>query len=486
MKLTPVKKISKSLGTRYVKYGGFAAIVTIAVIVAVIFLNLIIQVVSPQFDLTGEKLFSLSEQTLQVLEAVKGPVTIYGIWEPGRENVQAQEIAELYAARSRFVTFKALDPDLNPGLLQRFNQDDRGIDKRSLVVEGEKGFKIISEMNMYDYYLDQQQQPRFTGLSIERRITSALIFVSTGETPVIYEISGHEEVPLYMRQMRETVEQENYALKDLDLMTSPIPADASALILNNPLRELSPPEREKILEYLEGGGRLLVLMDYRSGAVEGVNEILASYGIRFDHGVLLEQDQNYALRSPFILVPNMADHDILRPLTEKRTAVVSGFPQGVSILNLRRRTVNAVSLLTSSPNSFLRTDLSDPAAPNRLPGDLSGPHTLAAAVMDPEYSQDGKQTRIVAMGAAVLDPLTLDPLSMRPQQIPGNLDFFLNSLTWLEDRPETLSVRSRSLFQMNLMISPLQLIIFSLAFVVLIPLAFFILALVTWLRRRHL
>jgi ABC-type uncharacterized transport system involved in gliding motility auxiliary subunit len=114
--------------------------------------------------------------------------------------------------------------------------------------------------------------------------------------------------------------------------------------------------------------------------------------------------------------------------------------------------------------------------------DIRGHITIAMAAMDPQYIQGNeKQARIVVIAAASL----LEPISSY-QQIPGNLDFFMNSLTWLEDRPEALSVRSKSLFLLPLRLNGLQMVIFSVLFVLIIPLAFFVTGLVTWLKRRHL
>jgi hypothetical protein len=480
MKLTLIKNISKSLGTRYVKYGGFAAIVTVAVIVAAIFVNLIFQQFSFQFDLTEEKLFSLSEQTVQVLGAVKSPVTFYGVWQPGTENPQVREVVELYAAKSRLVRFEEIDPDLNPGLLRRFDKDNQGISAGSLVVEGEKGFKVISGMDMYDFYYNQQGSPQVTGIAVEKRITGALLYVSTGETPVIYEISGHGETALDRVSMKDQVERENHSVKELNLIQSPVPEDASALILNNPLSAFTAVEEERLLDYLEGGGRLLVTLDFRSEAAENLNRVFAGYGIRFDRGVAVETDRNYAVGSLYEFVPSTVSHDIVNPLVEGKSPMVLSFALGISTPDMRRRTVGAFPFLTSSAASYLRTDL-DNDSPERSPGDLSGPLNLAVAVQDPEYSQDGKQTRIVAIGCSVLEPVRTFM-----QQLPGNMDLFMNSLTWVENRPENLSVRSRSTFILPMRMSALQMLIFGIAFVVLIPLAFFILALVTWLRRRHL
>jgi ABC-type uncharacterized transport system involved in gliding motility auxiliary subunit len=71
-------------------------------------------------------------------------------------------------------------------------------------------------------------------------------------------------------------------------------------------------------------------------------------------------------------------------------------------------------------------------------------------------------------------------------EIPGNLDLFMNSLSWLEERPENISVRSKSLYVLPMRLNTLQIVIFGLLFVIVIPLALFAGGLVIWLKRRHL
>ncbi|MDR2534597.1 MAG: GldG family protein [Treponema sp.] len=478
MNINIISAITKSLETRSVKYGGFAAIITIAVIGAVIFLNLIVQQFSPQFDLTENKLFSLSDQTLRVLETMESPVTIYGIWEPGGANPHAQETAKRYAAKSDFIRFEEVDPDLNPGLLKRFDPHAQGLSKGSLVVAGEKGFKVIRPEDMYDVYYNQQQRPQITGVAVEKRITGALLYA--GETPKVYEITGHQEPLLSALALKETVERENYGLQEINLFQSAVPEDAAALILNNPNTELASIETERLLAYLEQGGRLLVFLDYRSAAADSVNEVLASYGLRFDYGVVGELDLNYRIRveSPYEFLPVMKTHDIVNPLVEQNIPAFLPLPMGISVLDLRRRTVKITPFLTTSGNSFLRTDLNNTSL-QQSPGDEPGPINLGVAVTDPEYSENGRQTRIVAISCGML----LEPPG---SQIRGNIDIFMNSLSWIDDRPETLSVQSRSALVMPMSMSALKVLIFSAVFVVLIPLTLFILGLATWLRRRHL
>ena len=67
-----------------------------------------------------------------------------------------------------------------------------------------------------------------------------------------------------------------------------------------------------------------------------------------------------------------------------------------------------------------------------------------------------------------------------------NIDFFLNSLAWLNKRTDSISVRSKSLFEFPLRMSATMQLVYAGIFVLLIPIGILVAGLVVWLRRRHL
>ena len=473
-------KILESLKTRYVKYGGYAAVVTLAVIIALIFVNLIVQQFSPQVDLTQNKLYSLSDQTHQVVDKLDGPVTVYGLWEPGKESRQVKEVLDKYVERSRNFRLEVVDPDKNPGLVTKYDREGRGIERGSLIIEGPKGFRVIRTMDMYDVNYADPQNPQITGFSVEKRITNALLYVSSGETPVIYEITGHRQKALAELMLKETIERENYTLLQLNLVQSDIPEDASALILYGPRADFSKGEAEKVLEYLEKGGRLIVMTDFQSGPTPNLDEVFASYGIRFDYGVVVEMNKNNNTGNPFHAAPNMSNHEITLPLRQQNTPVILQFAEGIETLDVKRRTIEVTPLMSTSRESFLRTDLAN-NSPDLSDSDKPGPVVLAVAVREPVEGAADRETRIVAIGSGTM----LEPMNLFGQ-IPGNIDIFMNGITWIQDRPETLAVRSKSLVTFPMNVSGMHIIIFGLLFVLVIPLALFGAGLFTWLKRRHL
>jgi ABC-type uncharacterized transport system involved in gliding motility auxiliary subunit len=475
-----LKSIKESFRTRQVKHGGYATLITLALVAGLILINLIMDKSTLQLDLTDSKLFSLSEQSIQVLERINSPIKIYGLWDPLHENNDVTEVINLYLARNKNLIYEAVDPDRNPGLLAKYDPDKQGISRGSIIVEGSKGFRIIYLHELYEVNTVSNQRS-ITGVNVEHRLTSAINFAESGEMPIIYEIEGHGETTLASLSLAEKVERENYRLKYINLMQNDIPSDASTFIINSPKTDLFRPEADKLLDYLEQGGKLLILADYRSQEISTLNEILSSYGIGFDYGIVIENDTSYALGNALLGISDVKDHDITKPLNEKRLPVIVPFGMGISDTGTKRRTVAITPLLASSGDSWLSKD-TETFSPTMLPNDKSGPITTAVAIVDPQYNPDNqKQTRIVVIGSGAM----LHSIA-NLGQIPGSLDFFMNSITWLEDRPEVIGMRSKSIFLLPLMMNGLQISIFAGIFVVLIPLGFFIAGLVIWLKRRHL
>jgi hypothetical protein len=62
----------------------------------------------------------------------------------------------------------------------------------------------------------------------------------------------------------------------------------------------------------------------------------------------------------------------------------------------------------------------------------------------------------------------------------------MNSLGWVNEREEALTVRSKSLFQMPLQMSSFQVFLYAGIIVILIPLIILASGTIIWLKRRHL
>ncbi len=474
--------IRRSFRNQHVKHGGFASLITFAVIVGIVIVNLIVQQLPWRFDMSESRLFTLSDQTREILAQLDDDVTIYVLAARRDPQPMVIETIREYENASPRVRIQILDIDENPAFAQRYDTDGTGVRNGSVIVESGEVFRKIPQVDLFSISRRDPNNPQVMGLDIERRITNALIFVGTGYEPVIYELTGRGQRALAQFNLNEYFRSENYQVRSVDLIqTGEIPPDANVVVMTAPRTDISEGEADALRDYLRNGGRALFMVDFRTGGGQFpvLNSVLADFGVEFVSGIVLEDDQNRQAFRPFDIIPEMIQHDIVSPLITGQMNTIIPEAQAVRRTELARRTVTFEPLLRSSSSSRLRVDLAAETSA-RLSSDQSGPHTLAAAVW--ERDEQGRPTTkiVVVSSARFLDQVF--PYGV----IPGNVDFFMNSLAWLRDRGDTASIRPKSLITFPMQLTAMQTLVYSLIVVVIIPVLILAAGFVVWLRRRHL
>ncbi len=467
-----------------VRYGGYAALVTLAAVVVLVVVNLIFQQLPAEIDMTENRLFSLSEQTLELLDTIEDEVTIYALYTPGRESANVVDVLKKYVRASDKLRLEYIDPDKNPVFLKKYSQGDTNLGNGTIIFEGGDIFKVIPSIDLYDVSYSQSGEPRVMGFKAEQRFTNALLYVTSGVTPKIYVIEGHSEYTLERLGLRPTVEKENFTVEKLNLLTTPeVPDDADILLILSPEFDLTEREAEALSVYLENDGSALFFFDYNDADLTRFNEVLASYGVEVGNGVVMESNRNYlyAPDNPLWLAPILVSHEITRPLKNSGLTVLMPTNLPIRTLEIRKRNVVLEPLLRTSDDSWIRTDLEN-SSPLKQPGDIPGPVDLAVAIskQKTEMSEPEGYRIIVAGNASFVGTIPYFG-NLKP-----NTDFFLNCLSWLNKRTDSISVRSKSLFEFPLQMSGTVQLIYAAIFVLLIPIGILVTGLVVWLRRRHL
>lgn len=477
-----MKLVTNLLKDKKIRYGGYAALLTLLVLLGLVVLNLLVQQVPAEIDLTENKLFSLSEQTETLLESLEEPVNIYALYAAGEEETNIAEILRKYEQASRLVSVEFIDPELNPGFITRYDEEGDGISAGSVIVEQGELFRVIANMELYNISYSQQGQPQLMGLQVEPKVTQAINYVSSGYTPKLYQLTGHGEYTLDEYGITPALEGENYEIESLDLITAPeVPEDAAVLLIMSPKFPISEEELDKIHAYIDEGGRALVLADFIGEPSPGANAILRSYGLEILPGLIMENDKRRYAGNQLFAAPFLLEHEILEPLKENDLNLITPIAVALQELERKPRSIELTPLLASSDQSWRRLDPTSDSA-LQLESDVLGPYTIAWAVERQQYNDDEPEAfRLVAMGNSQF-------LGQIPPygQIKGNIDYFLNSLAWLNERSETITIRSKSLFRLPMRLNALQSIIYAGIVVILIPAGLLVAGLVVWLRRRHL
>ncbi|MCK4515127.1 MAG: GldG family protein [Spirochaetaceae bacterium] len=477
-----MNSLKNLLNNPKLRYGGYASLITFAVVVAVIVVNLLVAQLNLQIDMTDNNVYTLSEQTRGILADLDEEVTIYVLARRNEEPAQIMEALGRYEQASPWIRIETVDADANPGFVAQYDPEGEGLGNGSVIVATEDNYRPIGIRDLYSIDDRNPQAPTIMGLNVERRVTNALIYVATGRTPIIYQTIGRGEMSVeQIGDMAADLAAENYEVRSLNLIQAPqVPEDGAVLLLFGIRTDLSQGEAQKIKDFLESGGRAVFMVDVLADPLPVLNDLLSGYGIRLSDGVLIEGNQNYHTGNEFQLVPDLASHPITDSLIDARSPVMMPYGRAIEILSRKPRGVTIEPLAQTSAESFLRMDLgnSDPA---RISGDLPGPFITAVGAVDREFSSSEEITRIVVIGnARFLAPIY--PFGY----IPGNRDFILNAIGWVQNQEETLSIRAKFTLQFPMQLTGAQVLIFAGLFVIVIPLGILIAGLVVWLRRRHL
>ena len=460
------------------RHAGVSVLTTIVVLAALVLINILIGETTIQADLTPKKLFTLTDETREILDRLETDVEIIALFTPGEEPESIMDTVEEYDRLSRMVSVSVIDPDRNPGVVSRFSEDGKEISRGSFIVSSGSNYRVVSAAELYD---DSY------AFKIEQLITSAIAYAASGRTSKIYEIVGHKETTLASLGYAEVLKQANYAVEELSLIRSDIPEDTALLTLVGPGADISPPEIEKLEDYLNGGGRLLVALNYSPEPQINIQKLLRRWDIAVRHGLVMELEPNRLIAefgdNPFISAPYLTDHESLTSLAEAKLDPIFQATMGFRRTEAEQRQLEYFALLQSSGLSRLRTDLVSEASTQRQPiaGDEPGPIDVAVAVRQRNLdTYEPQGATIVATGSAS----TIAGLGFLGQ-ITANVEMVMNLINWAVGEESSVNVPSKSLYRLPLRIGNLTALIYAGLTIILIPLASILAGVVIWLRRRH-
>ena len=126
------------LAGRPVKYASHAVVKSLAVLGILILINFLATNYRWEIDLSETGQFTLSKETIQLLQQLDRPVEVVGFFQRGDPRLRvAQDYLERYCRHTNFLTYEFHNPDLNPGLAKRYGLSNYGL----VFVSGDKRFE---------------------------------------------------------------------------------------------------------------------------------------------------------------------------------------------------------------------------------------------------------------------------------------------------------------------------------------------------------
>ena len=445
-----------------------AAVVGIFIIVT-LFLN---SMKGLQFDLSANKKYSLSEQTINTLKELDQDIkaTLFTGGYSADDQVMYRDIRDLlveYEKRNKRFQFEEVDPTRDPTKAQQYQIDQAG----TIVFElGDKQKKVYS----YQLFYPASSGYAFAG---EEKFTQAILELTLGEKRPVYFLAGHNEISLtQLTSFRSTLEGEGYEVKELNLFSAgSIPEDAAAIFIIGPQADLYPSEVPLLTEYLKGNGKLFISLGFSEQLKNwtNINQLLETINV-INRSAMVVETARTILNDPYTIVPKLGYHEITNSLANQ--SLVTIFPLALALNTDKARTdFKAHPLLTSSESAYGETNLDQLlAGETKKDGDdPQGPMDLAYAVRNQE---DVPKAVVVGNSQFLIDALIY-------QQ--GNRDFVMNSVNWLQEKENLVTIRPREETALQqVIILPKQRGYIFYGTIVVFPLAILALGTVIWWRRR--
>ncbi len=413
---------SGGLARRVALRWGLILSATVAVVLA---LNVLAASWTAALDLTAERQYTLSDQSLELCAELR---------------------EELSGSRPELLLFEDALLAKDVRLLVSAYGAACPIDARELLSRNAPP-EAAAILESYDTTVVACHENRceYVGYPSEENITNAMIRLVRNDPPRVYFNVGHGEADLRSErdhgftELTAALRNEGMELHSfLGAANDEIPSDASVLVIAGPERSMLPGELDALDRYLTRGGRLLVLLE--PGSESNLIELLERWGFGLPQAVVSDRQSSPLLddtRAVSLVVNRFGSSHAITRKMNARTMVLMPGTRPVLARRKPEPQDDLAELVYSSPGAWAETDVGGALSGRAIapdPGELSGGELPLAA--SGRYPRGQAEARIVVIGDQ-------DLASNRWIRSLYNADLVLNTILWLADDETRVAIRPK-------------------------------------------
>lgn len=449
---------------RTTKHGMNMGVMIVLVLISVVCVNFLASRNDKAWDVTEEKLNSLSDQSVKVLEALKDDVDVKVFYKgpaAQEERQKAKQGLMMYAAHTNKLKIQYLNSHV----------------ENALATEYLNGLPDRDAAPAFVFLENQGRRIRVDSPFEEAQITAALIKATRPNNAKIYFIKGHGERELEteddaaMGDFNRALKEASFQTESLNLIDrKEIPADATAVAIVGPSVQYLDSEIKWLTDYALKGGRLFILLD--PGQRHNLGLLTKVIGVEFMN--------NYVVTMTPVVGGGPAT--VLGRTFSAENPITGSFPANSSfsvfplISEVRAAPDmdpgnHAVDIVKSDNYSFTMNDISKPPQ--------GQPQTKQVTLGIDVTGKPGKAEK--SFEAVVFGDS--DFVSNRALALGVNRDLALNAIAKLAEQNDLISIRPKSVKGMVMVLTFYQrlgVLIVGMA----LPVLLLVLAGVMWFRRR--
>lgn len=399
-------------------------------------------------DLTEDKLFTLTDESKEQVKNIDKDINIYFVGYSDDDSTL--DLAKQYTKVNDKIKVEAVTSTDRPDLVEKYGIET---DSEGIIVESGSQYKVLASSDLYTY-----DSTTYESINVaEEKLTAAIKSVAVEELPKVYFLSGYSSFSLTngMQYLSMYLENEVNEIETLDILSKgKIPDDCDTLVIATPEIDFDDIATNAITDYINKGGNILWLNAAMAQNKEltNVNKILAMYGINpFEVGIIRETDSSKMVsNSPDLIMPEIQYSDVTSKIYDSEGVIFINATKinVASDEELETLNVTKTELIKTSENAYFRTNFEN--STNAAQSGEEQTSFLVGAKFDKKITEKNEETgeeeiisKLIIYGENYfisdyqLTQTTQTPMVAYRQ----NKDLVLNSIAYLSDREEDITVR---------------------------------------------
>ena len=424
-------------------------------------------------DVTDEQLYSLTEESKTFLKNLKEDVTLYVMVKEENQDTIVGETLARYEDYSDHITVTYVDPVANPTFAKQFTT--ASISSNSVIVVGEKRSKVVSYSDMFATEMDQNTYQYYTtGYDGEGQMTGAIAYVVSDDLPKVYLTTGHGE-SYFSTSVQNSLQKNNVEFTTVNLMDHDVvPEDTSCLVIFAPASDFSSDDTDKVLAYLDKGGKVIFISGNYDVDMTNCKKILEYMNITLEDGLVVESDNNRYYQTPIFVLPEVSASTYTVGVNG-RYYVLAPYTQGFTVPE-DSDTITYEQFLTTSDKAYSKVNLAS-AVSEKEDADIEGPFAIGVAA-----------EKQLVEGSAMLVAYSCS--GMFTDQVSSvvsgsNQTILVNTVSAFADNEITGVIPVKSYTASYVTMSQSDFILIGGAVTILVPLGCVIAGFVIWYKRRR-
>lgn len=480
-----MKKFLEIIKNKWLIKGTTTLLLVLIVVTCYIGLNMLVEKINVEnLDFTEKKLYSLSDETKTKLKDLDQDVTIQLI--NATDYSYLKDYAQKYTILNNRIKVEEIsDLSSRIDLKTKYNLSDT--DMLIVIKEGEKEKTLTSsDLSTFDYSAYKEID------LTEEAITNAIVELSMDKKPVIYVLSSksYYQSEQALSTVIQKLEDESNEVKYLDILTSgEVPEDCNCLVITTLKEDLNELERDKILEYIKNGGKIMMMTSQNILNIEtpNLNTILAEYGISINFGAIFEQDTSKMLQNaPELIIADVyASFMSNIDMSMKMCFVDAGNIEFQDEEKLNELGVSYETLAAAGSTSFVRTNFNIQSY-SRTEQDSEEGAFIVGADVTKKITDDISSELIIyssEVSATDMEVPISNQYYMYAVELYNNKDIILNSISHLTERTNTITIRKDDDSETYTVTAQQDSIIKMIIFIV--PVVIIILGVIVWIIRKR-